>query len=178
MKYTSRGDLLSQARTEKGRLDELVDGLSPDRCTEGGVWGDDWSVTDLLAHLSAWHRLFLGWHEAGLRGEAVEMPAEGYTWRETPRLNRDLQKRDAGKSFDEARRTFDESHERVMGLLGTLTEAQIMEAGWFAWTGRNALSTYAGANTASHYRFAGKVIRRWLRTRGLAPHEPSKHHGA
>jgi hypothetical protein len=28
--------------------------------------------------------------------------------------------------------------------------------------GRHALATYLGPNTASHYRFARRVIKRWL----------------
>lgn len=165
MKYASRTELVARARAEKCELDCLVDSLPAHRCTEAGVWGDGWTVTDLLAHLSAWHRLFLDWHEAGRRGVSPQMPAAGYTWRETPRLNRDLQARDAGMTFSEARRALAESHARVIDLLEALSDAEVMESGRFPWTGGNALSTYAGANTVSHYRFAQKVIRRWLRGR-------------
>lgn len=161
MKYASKADLLGRADAEKRRFDVLVDAVPAPRRAEPGVWGDGWSLTDLLAHLSAWHRLFLDWYESGEQGGAPHMPAPGYTWRETPRLNRDLQERDAGLSFDEARRAFEDSHARIAALLGTLTEAQILEPGHFSWTGGNALSTYAGANTVSHYRFAQKVVRRW-----------------
>ena len=58
---------------------------------------------------------------------------------------------------------FDATFERVLGLVTTLPESHLLEPGQFAWTGKNALVTYVGANTASHYRFASKVIRRWLR---------------
>jgi hypothetical protein len=33
----------------------------------------------------------------------------------------------------------------------------------FAWTGKNPLTTYLGANTCSHYRTATKILKRWLR---------------
>jgi hypothetical protein len=55
-------------------------------------------------------------------------------------------------------------HAEVSLLLEGLSEAEILEPGRSAWTGKNPLVTYAGANTSSHYRFATKVIRRWLRS--------------
>jgi hypothetical protein len=55
-------------------------------------------------------------------------------------------------------------HAEVRPLLDSLPEAEILEPGRFTRTGKNPLVTYAGADTSSHYRFATKVIRRWLRS--------------
>jgi hypothetical protein len=46
-----------------------------------------------------------------------------------------------------------------------LPERELLEPGRFAWTGKNPLTTYLGANTASHYRTATKILKRWLRQR-------------
>ena len=174
MKYASKADLLARLVRERERLLAMLDDIPPARRTEPGVWGDDWTTGDLFAHLHEWHRLFLGWFADGRAGQTPRLPAPGYKWNETPRLNRDLQARHRGRPPEEVLRDFAASAKET----GTSTsrssscrlgEDQLFEPGYFAWTGSNALVTYAGANTVSHYRFAQKVLRRWLRreTRGV-----------
>lgn len=94
MRYDSNAALLRDIVEQYDALCALIRSIPPERVREPCVWGDGWSVHDLVAHLAAWHRLFLRWYDEGLLGEAPELPAP---------------------------------------------------------------------NSASHYRFAIKVIRRWLR---------------
>ena len=93
MRYESKPELIGDIERQFDALCGLLVGIPRAEWTDPGVWGDDWSVNDLLAHLSAWHRLFLGWHREGHEGRAVDLPAPGYKWNETPRLNRDLWER-------------------------------------------------------------------------------------
>eukprot|EP01030_Chromulinospumella_sphaerica_P020127 gene20127-20032_t len=37
--------------------------------------------------------MFLQWYEDGMKGLKPEMPAKGYTWKETPALNREINSR-------------------------------------------------------------------------------------
>lgn len=41
----------------------------------------------------AWQLMFLGWYREGLDGSRLAMPARGYTWNETPALNRAIWRR-------------------------------------------------------------------------------------
>jgi hypothetical protein len=165
VKYASREELLNDVACEYQLLLAALDGLSAEQQLEAGVWGDGWNVRDLLAHLHEWHQLFFSWWQAGQQGAAPAMPAPGYKWSETPRLNRDIQQRFAAGDVFDMRTRFESSHHKVMELAESLTPAQLMDPGHFAWTGRNALVTYLSANTSSHYRFARKVLARWLRQR-------------
>lgn len=165
MRYQSKDRLLEDAEAEYDRLCGLLRDLAPGDYEAAGVWGDGWNVKDLLSHLTAWLELFLGWYQSGLRGERPQLPAPGCRWNETPRLNRAIQARHRDCSLEDVRRDLDGAVASVHALLRELPSADLFEPGRFAWTGRNALVTYAGANTASHYRFANKVLRRWLRNR-------------
>ena len=167
MRYESKDELLWQVRDERQRLMELVGRIPAARRDEAGVWGDGWTACDLLAHLAAWHRMFLRWYAAGLEGRTPSLPAPGYRWNETPRLNRDIQAEHAARGYDNVARDFQASYDEVYRLLDSVSEAELLEPGHFPWTGKNALVTYAGANTASHYRFAQKVLKRWLKQVGL-----------
>jgi hypothetical protein len=69
------------------------------------------------------------------------------------------------------REDFESGYRRITRLVEGLSPEQVLKAGHFSWTGRNPLATYIGPNTASHYRFAIKVLKRWLKggVRGVAP---------
>jgi hypothetical protein len=71
-----------------------------------------------------------------------------------------------GRAFSSVLGEYESTHRQVLGLVRELSEADLFEPGRFRWTGKNALVTYVGANTASHYRFAQKVIKRWQRGGG------------
>lgn len=108
--------------------------------------------------------MFLRWFEAGKAGEAPEMPAPGYKWNETPRLNREIQSRHARLSTKRVLAEFHESYAEIFSLARSLSEEEIFRPGSFAWTGKNPLVSYLGANTASHYRTASKILKRWLKS--------------
>jgi hypothetical protein len=165
MKYATRKELLEDIEREHETLVARLETIPRSRVSEPGVWGDDWTVLDLVAHLSEWHEMFLRWHSEGLEGRQPDMPAPGYKWNETPALNRAIQEKHRDRSWDSVRVGFTGTHERVMRIVHGLSEAEMLEPGHFGWTGKNAIVTYIGANTASHYRFASKALKRWLRQR-------------
>ncbi len=163
MRYASKEQLLEDVRSEYRVLGEALEAIPRTRFREPGVWGDAWTVHDLVAHLDAWHRLFLGWYGEGLRGGTPHLPAEGYKWSELARLNRAIQAEHVDRPTDEVRADFQRSYAEVLAILEGASEAELLEPGRFAWTGSHGLVTYAGGNTSSHYRFARKVLRRWLK---------------
>lgn len=169
MRYGSKEELLRAITTEHAALMETLNQIPASRYTNPGVWGDDWTIADLVAHLAEWQRLLLRWVAEGARGVQPEMPAPGFTWRETPRLNRAIWKKYRDRPVEESMAEFSATHAEVLAYVTGLPESRILEPGHFGWTGKNALVTYVGANTASHYRFAQRVLRRWLRA---APQPP------
>ena len=165
MRYDLKEELIADADAQHDALLGVLGQIPESACVESGVWGDDWSVADLLSHLAEWHVMLLGWWREGQEGSTPAMPAPGFKWNETPRLNRAIQARYHGRSYALARDHFEATHAEVVALMRELSQADLFEAGRFEWTGKNALVTYIGANTASHYRFAQKVIKRWQRVR-------------
>lgn len=146
---------------------DLIDSVPRKRHREAGVWGDDWSINDLVAHLHAWLGLLLEWRDTGRRG-TPEMPAPGYRWNETPRLNRDLQRRFARHGVTRNREQLEDSHRRVRRWVARLSDEDLFVAGRFAWTGKHALVKLVAPNTCNHYRTASGFVRRWLRGQGAS----------
>ena len=59
MRYTSKNELVSDIVAEHQALQYVLEAIPAATCIESGVWGDEWSIADLLSHLSAWHGIFL-----------------------------------------------------------------------------------------------------------------------
>ncbi|MCU0281239.1 MAG: ClbS/DfsB family four-helix bundle protein, partial [Acidimicrobiia bacterium] len=88
----TRADLLAAIDSELARLIAQVQQVPPADRLRPGACGE-WSVKDVLAHLDAWHEMFLDWEAAGCRGEKPVIPAPGYTWATTPALNEEIRRR-------------------------------------------------------------------------------------
>jgi hypothetical protein len=130
-----------------------------------GVVGE-WSVKDILAHLADWEQRFIGWYEAGLRGEVPEIPAAGISWKHLDVLNQRIYEAHRERSLDDVRKFFDISHKQVLTTIENIPEEDIFAPGRYAWLGDNSLLTYLLANTANHYLWAKREIRNWLKSQG------------
>lgn len=163
MKFRSKSDLLEAIEREHDTLVALVEALPPESRDTAAVWGDGWTVKDLCAHLTEWEQILLRWYRDGLEGRKPAVPAAGYKWNETPRLNQAIWRKHRSRSWRTVRQEFDSSYEEVLGLARRLGEDELLTPSAFSWTGNLPLMTYLAANTSSHYRTAKKLIKRWLR---------------
>ena len=159
--------LLSEVRRGRTALDATLALLTPRQMTTSGVTRGGWSVKDILAHLVEWQQMNLDWYAAGLQGEKPAMPAPGYTLRELPRLNEMIFRKHHGRSLQAVLSDYRTYHERVVALIETVAEADLVTLQRFSWTGPSwTLSDYLRASTAAHDLWARTRIRRWWGAQG------------
>jgi len=163
LKHSSKEELLACIEREHDALLTLLREVPRLRYKEPGVWGDGWTVHDLVTHLTEWQQMLLRWFDEGRAGRRPEMPARGFNWKQTPALNRVIQRQNADQSVRTALKKFETSCDRVHALARELTPSELLELGHFAWTGKLPLMTYFAANTCSHYHFASRILRRWIK---------------
>jgi hypothetical protein len=163
MRYPSKQALLADIRKEHDSLCARLQEIPKSRYREPGVWGDGWTLADLIAHLAEWQSMFLAWYDAGLQEVSAELPAPGYKWNETPRLNRAIWLKHQLRDPDSLGADFDSGYRRIVDIVEKHSAEQLLRPGHWRWTGKHSLATYLGPNTASHYRFALRVIKRWLK---------------
>ena len=114
---TNKTDLLDAADAEFEKLWVAIDDVSQaERSTPGAC--ETWSVKDLLAHLDAWHELFLGWESVGAAGGRPQIPAPGYTFGDTPALNESIYQRCRSDSWNDVEQRLRSSHERAVAVIG------------------------------------------------------------
>jgi hypothetical protein len=159
-----RQTLLSRVDTAYQELLAQVDALDPTARHESGAC-EAWSVKDILAHLDAWHELFLGWERVGSAGGLPDLPAAGYTWKDTPALNTAIWERTRDDAWDDVCARLDESRRRVKDVIASYDDAALFEKRRYRWTGSTSVGSYAVSATTSHYEWATRLIRRFAKSR-------------
>ncbi len=154
--------LLEEIEREHRRLEQNLAFLTDDQLTEAGVVGD-WSVKDLLAHLTAWENLFLGWYRAGLRGEVPQTPAPGFTWKDLDRLNRQIYEENLDRLLESVKADFRRSYQETLKVVERIPADDLYTVSLYPWMGKGTLIGYIRANTSSHYRWAKEQVRKWTR---------------
>ncbi|MCX6084793.1 MAG: isochorismatase family protein [Caldiserica bacterium] len=158
-KPTNRQELLDEAQKEYEALKKKVAEFTPEEMVRPGVIGV-WSIKDILAHLLEWQRMFMGWYEAGLRGEKPAVPARGYNWSQLPALNQDIYEWCRDAALDDVRSQLEASHRHMLEVAGSLSEEELFTARRHKWTGTSNMAAYVNSCTGAHYRWARTGIRR------------------
>ncbi|MGR0320662.1 ClbS/DfsB family four-helix bundle protein [Agromyces sp. ZXT2-3] len=118
----------------------------------------DRDAVDVVNHLHAWHVLLLDWLAADDAGKEPAYPADGYTWRDLDRLNRDLRDRYRGDGDpDTARERLRASHRSTLARLDAMTDAQIFADGR-GWLRGATLAEPAHECLGGHYAWALGVV--------------------
>ena len=157
----SKDALLAQSRDNFTKLNQLIDSLSP--AGQGAEFPPgtmNRNIRDVLAHLHHWHLMMLDWYIVGMRGDKPEMPAKGYGWKDTPKLNKYIWEKYQGTSLAEARSLLDNSHKKITQLIEKHSDDELFTKKYYKWTGSTSLGAYLISSTSSHYDWALKLIRK------------------
>ncbi|MFW5691331.1 MAG: ClbS/DfsB family four-helix bundle protein [Chloroflexota bacterium] len=165
-RFESKADFLEVIAVERGKLEAMLERLTEAELIEPGACGE-WSVKDILAHLYAWEQMVMSWYEAGLRGEVPRTPADDLNWRQTPILNQRIYETYHDAPLDDIIAAFNNSYAEILNIIRHIPEADLLEPGLYAWTGKLALVNYFTSATSSHYRWAHTEIRRWLKRKAI-----------
>jgi hypothetical protein len=152
---SAKDDLLTQAAREYKAFHEAVQGLNEAHMTE--VWLGTWSIKDIVAHISGWHREIGPALERIARGERP-VP-EGVSYDDVDAWNAKFAAATQGAEVALVLLEFDRSHEYFMNIAANVPEARFVP-------GRTAYKL-VDLNSAHHYREHGEQIRAWRESRGV-----------
>ncbi|ADU29522.1 ClbS/DfsB family four-helix bundle protein [Evansella cellulosilytica] len=114
----------------------------------------DKNFRDVLMHLYEWHAMLERWYREGMHGDSPHMPAPGYKWRTIKLLNMKIWEDYQDVKLNQAINKLKLSHERVMDLIKSHTNEEIMTKKYYRWTKTSNLYSYFAANTTNHYIWA------------------------
>lgn len=155
----TKKELIQQSQKNYQRLINLISSFSESKKTEDFKPGTmNRNIRDVVGHLYHWHLMFLDWYKVGMKGEKPEMPAKGYTWKDTKALNRFIWEHYQDHGLTELLDRLKKTHSKVMKVIDEHTDEELFEKKRYAWTGTSSLATYIRSNTLSHYNWAYKLI--------------------
>ncbi len=157
----SKNELFDQSRLNYQKLNELVESFSEyEKLSEFPPGTMNRNIRDVLAHLHHWHLMFINWYTIGMKGEKPEMPAKGYSWKDTKALNKKIWKDYQKYDLIKIRDSLDKSHLELQTIINKHGNKELFEKKRYKWTGSSSLATYLRSNTSSHYRWANNLIRK------------------
>ncbi|KMJ57339.1 hypothetical protein AB685_17025 [Bacillus sp. LL01] len=106
---------------------------------------------DVVMHLYEWHAMLERWYREGMNGDIPFMPAPGYKWSKIGQLNMRTWENYQEVSLNQAMKKLKLSHERVMELIKSHSNEEIMTKKYYKWTKTSNLYSYFAANTSDHY---------------------------
>jgi hypothetical protein len=173
---TTKTDLISAANGQYDKLWKLIDSMTEEAQNatfDGSMatmgkethWGRDKNLRDVLVHLYEWHQLLLNWITDNRKGEQKPFLPEPYNWKTYPEMNVEFWKKHQNTSLADAKAMLKESHRQAMDVIGTFSNDELF-AHPFKWTGGSTLGAYCVSATASHYDWAMKKVRRYVKMGG------------
>jgi hypothetical protein len=148
----NKKELMDFSKENFSRLMEFVNILS-------GTSNQKNKIRDVLCYIYEWHLMVEKWHTAGMAGGSPKMPAEGYTFRDLDRLNRDIHKKYQKTQLDEAINSLQNSHKMVMAIINKHTNTELFAKKKYSWAGTTSLSFYLIRTTSSMYNWGVKTLK-------------------
>ena len=159
---TSKKQLLSAMQTEHDALIKTLAELTEEQISTVNR-SIQWSIKDVLAHLTEWEQMVTGWYEAGRAGKTPAVPSEKYNWAQLPALNKQIFEKHHNRAVKDVLRRYRASFTKVKKLVSGISEAELFTPGRYAWTNKHSLAPYFIGSTSSHYIWARKEIRKCLK---------------
>lgn len=144
-----RPQLLKKLDTAWAALNNSYAGLTDAQLMEPGV-ADNWSVQDILAHVTTWEEEALKYLPLIVQGGR---PPRYVMYGGIDAFNAQMTEQKRGLSLSEVLRQLDETHRRVISYVQSVPEEQFTRETRFRH--RLRLDTY------SHYPLHAQMIREW-----------------
>jgi uncharacterized protein (TIGR03083 family) len=158
----NKTELLASMESGYNEMEQVLSPLSETQWTTPGANGD-WSIKDIVAHLTVWQHVLLRRLQAAARHEtpARELLAEEKDIDDmNARFYAENRDRPAAEVYDDFRASYHE----IVAQVQSLPDTDLFEAGRFAWTQDSALCQYVADNTYEHYDEHLPSIRDWVAT--------------
>ncbi|ATL47201.1 hypothetical protein COR50_08395 [Chitinophaga caeni] len=159
---TNKEELIKLSRDNFNKLFDLINNMA-DENIEFPKGTMNRNIRDILSHIHHWHLMMVNWYNVGMKGEKPEMPAKGYTWKDTPELNKKIWEDYQRVTLKEAKHLLNKSYIDVQNIIEKHTNEELFEKKRYKWTGTTSLGSYLISATSSHYDWAIKIIKKSLK---------------
>jgi hypothetical protein len=152
--------VLKEMSTSYNALEEILASLDKTQyVTEGVIPG--WSIKDMLAHIASWHHRLLRWLDAAVRNQEPTISGPDNI-EEMDALNAQFYQENKARPLDEVLADFRTSYQRIMEIVQTMPEDDLISPHRFAWSQGQPLWQAIAGDTYEHYQEHIAQIQAWL----------------
>ncbi len=155
--------LLKEIQLERQRLEKTLERISAQQMITPGVI-DDWTVKDILAHITVWEKRMVQWLEQTTRDEVPEMLPPGMTWDDLDQWNEETYQKHRHRALDEVLTDFKLSYPQALSAVQEITEEDLIDPERYPWRDGRPLWVMVAANTSWHYKEHEETITTWLKS--------------
>lgn len=157
----SKGRLLSEMQDERARLEATLNQIDPQDMVAPGVV-DNWTVKDLLAHISVWEQRMIRWLADSVRDVEPQMLPPGMTWDDLDQWNEQTYQEHRQRPLQEVLAEFGASFPQAVSAVQAVSEADLVDPDRFPWREGRPLWVMVAANTSWHYKEHNEALEAWL----------------
>ncbi len=159
---TCKAQLLDLILEEHALLNAQLARLSQEQMIRPGA-ENDWSVKDLLAHITAWEQWMIEWLPQVLIDHSISILPPGSTWDDVDQLNAQTYEKNKARPLPEVLDQFEQSYHQSLEATKGLSEDGLFNL-TLPWVEDRALWMIVGANTYWHYREHREPLQVWIDT--------------
>ncbi len=165
----TRAELVDTLRTERENWESLLAEIGRERMTQPGATGE-WSVKDVIAHVTYYEQWLANWLEAAQRGEVLART--GIDEMEMHERNAVIYGQNRDLPLDEVLAQSRQSFERVLQSVQALSEQDVTDPSRFeryiaaVWDETPPLWECIAGDSFGHYAEHITPIRAWLELDG------------
>jgi hypothetical protein len=159
---TNKTELLDTMQSSFAAFEALLAPLNEAQLIAPGVNGD-WSIKDILAHITAWQERMANRLEAIVRHEdGAQIKPSITNEEEMNRFNDTTFTANHLRPLNDIQARFRASTQRLQASVEAANESDLFEPGRFAWMEGEPLWKNVGGNSFWHYGEHASMIEEWL----------------
>ena len=159
--HTSTARLLDDLRDEQAGWEALLQDIGEEHMTQPGVAGE-WSIKDIIAHLTGWRRRSAGRFQAALRHEPPPAPPWPPQLESDDEINAWIYAADRDRPLADVLRDSREVFEQLVETLGAFPAEDLLDPARFPWLEPEDLPLTGAALFGHFHEEHEPDMRAWL----------------
>ena len=157
---TTKAKILELIYTEWEALQAVLDQLTEAQMTQPGV-ENDWTVKDILAHITDWEQRMVGWIDESLDGDGPDLSSD---WSDEilNALNQEIYESNKDRTLEDVLEEFQLSYRQSWKAVERLTDEDLFEPDRFRWREGRPMWSIVEANMSGHYKEHNEMIEKWI----------------
>ncbi|MFX1256208.1 MAG: ClbS/DfsB family four-helix bundle protein [Promethearchaeota archaeon] len=167
VKYLQTIDKLAfikHLQTDRSRIEDMLAEMTSEQMELPGVQGD-WSVKNIIAHLTIWERRGIEWIKAAMQEKEPEVPLPRSGLFDINQLNMRIYEESENRSVEDILSEFHQVFKLLINQVELLDDKQLDKIVQAKWTGNTPVPIrFMIAWRFIHYQSHGRHIQAWLET--------------